>query len=79
MIKPVMDRIFVRVKPVDKTSGGIFLTETQTPTRGIVEAVGPGVTCVKKGDDILFQQWEELPSYEKDIVVIREKSLLGIF
>ncbi len=79
MIKAVMDRIFVRVQPQTHSAGGVILTETESPTRGIVESVGPLVQCVKPGDDVLFYKWEELPTYDPNVVVIRQASLLGVY
>ena len=34
---------------------------------------------VKVGDKVLFHKWDDLPSPEKDVVVVRESSLLGVF
>ena len=55
--KAVMDRVFVRLTPVEKqTAGGIILTDDfeRPRTIGTVESIGPQVTGVKPGDKILF-------------------------
>ena len=82
MVKAIMDRVFIRLEPnTTATVGGIFLPETQENPRtiGIVESIGPDVHCVKVGDKVLFHVFDELPSPNKDIVVVRQNSLLGVF
>lgn len=82
MVKAVMDRVFIRLQPKEAaTKGGIFLTEDHEAERtiGIVESVGPEVKSVKPGNKVLFHVFDELPSYDSDVVVVREKSLLGVF
>lgn len=78
----ISDRIFVRLIERENTSKGglIFFDNTIQPrTIGIVESFGPLVTSVKKGDKILFHVFDELPTYDPDVVVIRQASLLGVF
>ena len=82
MIKAIKDRVFIRLKPQpDKSKGGILLPETEeTPqTIGVIEDIGPEVSSVKKGDKVLFHIFDELPSYDKEVVVVRENSILGVF
>lgn len=81
MVKAVMDRIFIRLEKEKKTSGGIILAETiETPrTVGIVESVGDEVTSVKVGEKVLFHVWDDLPTYDPDVVVVRESSILGVY
>ena len=79
--KAVMDRVFVRLTPVEKqTSGGIILTDDfeQPRTIGIVESIGSQVTGIKPGDKVLFHVFDELPTYDPNIVVVRENSILGV-
>ena len=79
--KAVMDRVFVRLTPVEKqTSGGIILTDDfeQPRTIGIVESIGSQVTGIKPGDKVLFHVFDELPTYDSNIVVVRENSILGV-
>lgn len=82
MVKAIMDRVFIRLD--DKktaTEGGIFLPETVNGPRnvGIVESVGSDVSSVKAGDRVLFHVFDELPTYDPDVVIVRERSLLGVF
>lgn len=82
MVKAILDRVFIRVEPpAASKEGGIFMPETieNPPTIGRVEAVGPLVGSVRPGDKVLFHVFDELPGYDKDVVVVRESSLLGVF
>jgi len=82
MQKPiaVMDRVFIRLDTKKQSPGGLILTnDAGTRTIGIVESVGPAVTCVKPGDRVLFHCFDELPTYDEDVVVVRQNSILGIF
>lgn len=82
MIKAISDRIFIRLDAKrDKTAGGIILNDDyhQSRTVGTVESVGSAVTSVKVGDRVLFHIWDELPTYDENVVVVRENSILGVF
>lgn len=81
-LQAIMDRVLVRLEMEEKkTSGGIFFTDAEKKTKniGIVESVGNDVKSVKKGDKVLFHAFDELPTLEKGIVALRERSLLGKF
>lgn len=81
MVKAVMDRIFIRLEAEKETKGGIIMVESVDNPRtiGIVESVGEQVNAVKVGDKVLFHVFDELPTYDKDVVVVRENSILGVF
>ena len=82
MIKAIGDRVFIRLEDKEtETSGGILLPETQEKpqTIGFVESTGKDVKSVKTGDKVLFHIFDELPSYEPKVVVVRESSILGVF
>lgn len=82
MVKAILDRVFIRLDNKETaTQGGIILTDIHQPERtiGIVESIGPDVNCVKVGDKVLFHVFDELPTYDPDIVVVRQNSLLGVF
>lgn len=76
-----MDRVFIRLEKQETTKGGIILADTvENPrTIGTVESIGDDVTSVKIGDKVLFHCFDELPTYDPDVVVVRERSLLGVF
>ena len=80
--KAVMDRVFIRLEPIEKqTEGGIILTDNHEAERtiGRVEAIGPEVRSVKVKDKVLFHVFDELPTYDPNVVVVRESSILGVF
>lgn len=82
MVKAITDRVFIRLdtKPT-ATQGGIFFTEDYQSERtiGVVESIGPEVRGIKIGDKVLFHIFDELPTYDPDIVVVRQSSILGVF
>mgnify|MGYP000428150065 FL=1 len=82
MVKAVLDRVFIRLDKQEKrTEGGIILTDGHDTERtvGTVEEIGPDVKAdIKPGDRVLFHIFDELPTYDPDVVVVRESSLLGI-
>ena len=80
MVRAVLDRVFVRLdKKETSAKGGLFLVEEQDRNIGVVESIGDDVKSVKVGDRVLFHIWDELPTYDPDVVVVRENSLLGVF
>ena len=82
MIKPITDRIFIRLAPEKETTeGGIIIVDDYHKNRniGIVEEIGPLVSSVKKGNKVLFHPFDELPTYDSDVVVVKENSILGVF
>ena len=82
MVKAVLDRVFIRLdKQEKKTEGGIFLTDGLLTewAIGSVVGLGPDVNAdIKLGDRVLFHVFDELTTYDPDVVVVRESSLLGI-
>ena len=76
MYRAIMDRVIVQLS-ADKSSSAILNTEEKHRNRGVVLSVGESVHGVKVGDEIIFHRFDELPLAQKDIVVVREKSILG--
>ena len=82
MISAINDRVFIRLEPENTaTLGGIILVDDYHHTRniGVVESIGNSVTSVKEGDKVLFHQFDELPTPDADLVVVRENSILGVY
>ncbi len=82
MVKPIKDRIFIRLEPdKEKTEGGIIIVDDYHKNRniGTIEEIGPDVRSVLKGEKVLFHPFDELPTYDPEIVVVRENSILGVF
>lgn len=82
MVTAVLDRVFIRLDSSEKkTAGGIILTDSHDSekTIGIVESIGPDVDSVNVGERVLFHVFDELPTYDPEVVVVRESSILGVF
>ena len=92
-LRPLHDRVIVkRLEDEKKSAGGIIIPDsaTEKPMKGEVLAVGPGKTTddgktipmgVKKGDVVLFGKYSgsEVKVDGKDIVVMREDDIMGVF
>jgi len=90
-IRPLGDRVVVKIVKQDKTAGGIVLPETaqEKPQLGEVIAAGPGKLDekgnrlpmdVKKGDKILFAKYAgtEVKLDGDEYLLLSEKDVLGI-
>ena len=81
MIKPLKDRIVAIVeKPLEKTKSGILLGETkEKPAYAVVEAVGPEVSGVKKGDKIIYKEYSttEVKMEGKEYIILKEEDVLA--
>jgi len=93
MIKPVADRVLIKLAEIEtKTAGGIILSEgaQEKVLTGEVLAVGEGRTTtdgtlippsVKVGDTILFGKYAGLDKWEdngEDLYLIQDQAILGI-
>ena len=64
------------------SNGGIILSDDALKPRnvGVVEAIGPLVRAdIKVGDTVLFHCFDDLPTYDPEVVMVRDNSLLGVF
>ncbi|ACK70223.1 chaperonin Cpn10 [Gloeothece citriformis PCC 7424] len=90
-VKPLGDRVFVKVSPSEeKTAGGILLPDTakEKPQLGEVVAVGPGKRNddgsrspieVKVGDKVLYSKYAgtDIKLGGEDYVLLSEKDILA--
>ncbi len=77
MIKAIADRIFIRLDPLQK--GGIIIDDYHTARNtGVVVSIGERVSRVKEGQHVIFHIFDDLPTCEKDVVAVRENSILGV-
>lgn len=90
-VKPLADRVFVKVSPSEeKTSGGILLPDTakEKPQVGEVVAVGAGKLNedgsrspieVKVGDKVLYSKYAgtDIKLGGDDYVLLSEKDILA--
>jgi chaperonin GroES len=97
-IRPLHDWALVRkIQPGEKTSGGIIIPDSaqETPSQGIIEAIGPGIykkkadekekkfipTVLKPGQKIVFVDYmaREFEVDGEHVTFIREEDILGTF
>lgn len=80
-LKPCKDRIVAVVeKPLERTASGILLGEAkEKPAYAVVEAVGPEVKEIKKGDKIVYKEYSttEVKVDEKDYIILKEEDVLA--
>lgn len=90
-VKPLGDRVFVKVSPSEeKTAGGILLPDTakEKPQVGEVVAVGPGKRNddgsrspleIKVGDQVLYSKYAgtDIKLGGEDYVLLSEKDILA--
>jgi chaperonin GroES len=90
-VKPLGDRVFVKVSPSEeKTAGGILLPDTakEKPQIGEVVAVGPGkrnddgsrsAVEVKVGDKVLYSKYAgtDIKLGGEEYVLLSEKDILA--
>jgi chaperonin GroES len=90
-IRPLGDRVVVKVVKDEKTAGGIFLPENaqEKPQTGEILAVGPGKILdngsrqtidVAVGDRILFAKYSgtEVKLDGETYLLLAEKDILGV-
>lgn len=90
-ITPLQDRIVVRRRDEENTSqGGIVIPPQakEKPSRGKVEAVGPGIiennkvrsVGVKVGDEVLFGKYSgtEVTLSGEEYIIMREDDVMAI-
>lgn len=81
-IKPLADRVIaLREKSQTKTASGLYLPEMakEKPVIAVVEAIGPDVKTLKKGDRIVYKEYSvtELKIDGKEYLVVKEEDVLA--
>ena len=81
-IKPLAARVVaVREQAQTKTASGIYLPDTakEKPVRARVQAVGPDVKGIKKGDRIVYKEYAttELKVDGTEYLIINEEDILA--
>lgn len=79
-LSAIMDRVIIRLEDTaKKTEGGVLLTDEgkKPKTIGIIQSIGEDVGSVSVGDKVFFHVFDELPTLEEGVVVVRERSILG--
>lgn len=81
-ITPLADRVVaVREAAETKTSTGIYLPDTakEKPVSATVQAVGPDVKSLKKGDKIVYKEYSttELKINGTEYLILKEEDILA--
>lgn len=80
-IKPLSNRVVAKKEqPLEKTKSGILLGEAkEAPAYAVVEAVGPEVKAVKKGDKILYKDYSatEIKMDDTQYIILEDKDILA--
>ncbi|MBR2589158.1 co-chaperone GroES [Candidatus Saccharibacteria bacterium] len=80
-LKPLRDKIVaIKEEPIKKTNSGILLGEAkESPAYATVEAVGPEVKTIKKGDKIVFKEFSttNIKVDDKDYIIVAEEDVLA--
>lgn len=81
-IKPLADRVVaVREEAKKQTASGIYLPDTakERPVLAVVEAVGPDVKGIKKGDKIIYKEYSttELKIDGVEYLIVKEEDVLA--
>jgi len=81
-IKPLADRVVaVRVEAQSKTASGLYLPDNakEKPVVAKVEAVGPDVKGIKKGDKILYKEYSttEIKIDGLEYLIVKEEDILA--
>ena len=81
-IKPLADRVVaVKEEAQNKTASGLYLPDNakEKPVVAKVEAVGPDVKNVKKGDKIVYKEYSttELKIDGAEYLIVKEEDILA--
>ena len=80
-LKPLGDRVVAKVEePVTVSKAGILLGEAkEKPAYAVVEAVGPEVKVVKKGDKIVYKEYSttEIKMDDEEYIILKEEDILA--
>jgi len=81
--QPLGERVLIkRVEEEQKTASGIIIPDNakEKPQEGVVEAVGPDVKSVSKGDKVVFGKYSgtEIKVDGQDYLVMEIGDVLGI-
>ncbi len=80
-IKPLKNKIVaIKEEPLTKTKSGILLGEAkEVPAYAVVEAVGPEVENIKKGDKIIYKEFSttNIKVDDKDYIIVADEDVLA--
>lgn len=81
-IKPLADRVVAtREEAATQTASGLYLPDTakEKPVLAVVQAVGPDVKHLKKGDKIVYKEYSttEIKIDSVEYLIIKEEDVLA--
>lgn len=81
-IKPLADRVVAtREEAQTKTASGLYLPDNakEKPVLAQVQAVGPDVKSIKKGDRILYKEYSttEIKIDGTEYLIVKEEDILA--
>ena len=81
-LKPLADRVVaVREQKESKTASGLYLPDgaKEKPAYAVVQAVGPDVKDINKGDKIVFKEYSttELKVNDVEYLLLKEEDVLA--
>jgi len=81
-IKPLADRVVAtRQEAQTKTASGLYLPDNakEKPVIAVVQAVGPDVKSIKKGDQILYKEYSttEIKIDSREYLIVKEEDILA--
>lgn len=81
-IKPLADRVVAtREAAQTKTASGLYLPDSskEKPVMATVQAVGPDVKGIKKGDRILYKEYSttEIKIDGAEYLIVKEEDILA--
>ena len=80
-IKPLNHNIVAKKeKPMTKTASGILLGEAkEEPAYAVIEAVGPEVKGLKKGEKIIYKEFSTtaIKIDDVDYIIIKDEDVLA--
>lgn len=81
-LKPLADRVVaVKEQAQTKTASGLYLPDSakEKSSVAVVEAVGPDVKAIKKGDKIVYKEYSttELKINGTEYLLVKEEDVLA--
>ena len=80
-IKPLNHNVVTKKEEaITKTASGILLGEAkETPAYAVVEAVGPEVKSIKKGDKVIFKEYAgtNIKVDDTEYIIVKDEDILA--
>lgn len=78
-IKPLGNKVAVeRIAGEKSTASGIILRSTQDPDRAVITAIGPDVTEVNIGDQVLLN-WNMATKFDGEMYIIPITEVIFVY